>query len=1271
MCYERPCSGTLKRLYERHDDFTPAELPLLDRYFDYVARNQQPNLLARLWDRLPAGVDHSWPLEKRLNDAALHGDVKAVEFLLGKALQKMSPTAWRKQLNEYDPTVLDNAVGSRSVQTVQAVLGCLDRHGGASVARGLLPDAAKEVDCVPVLDRLVEEGTRRGGKPLLRKMFQTGWAVRRLVDSGLGTGKPLDPDLPPKLLPLICEAGGVREIVTGMIDGVELLSNKELRNQQPLLRDLFNHVGQLGGEQAVGDLLSRKNCLFAWHASTSGAADLIRDTIMPAVDRLTDRQLAARIDDEIDNHFILPFNEELRDGIEHAKAGEDRSPEVLDAYLNVALYSKSREDGFPKNAGTFGSPALRSAVIRQIVASGEIDNLQKLSELHVAQGRRDIYPEALLHLGDAIKGGHVEMFRDLVDYADRQFGQQYVQSLLARGIDGQSPVDALISGDVKDEKALKTFLDAARSAGSLDFTTDLIRPARPAFALLEKLGEGAAINLLLENMTEGGRKEAEKELSPEWFELRQGRRTAFWQNKGSGQERWRGMTGDEAPHPSLADHSPYRFKPKLYDATLEYTKIACEIEGNTGAEVHAYKLATLFSSQPEIDRYLNKFVCHWRKGETGPQPVHDACLFELPKRGEWNPKHWSRLVLAEGPDAFPFLRRADELEAALDGNPFPGSTAGLRSLLTQCEYPRRKENPTLARLAAETGLPQESFTALLDFHLKNAKTGDLLPDVTIDGASIGHSDFYMTRLPPGDPQGYFLGQVSESCQSVGEQGEPCALYGMTSRYSGFYTWRRKTDGAMTPDDTIVAQSWAWIGQDDALVLDSFERRRSIHDRLAQPFIEQFAHQVVGQHRFDDKGTEHVISAVRLGGKGQTPPLNVAMVARPSQPIDYTGRYGNGTPARDSETQYAIQPVDHARTRVAELPPPVLSGPADRLARDYIERTVQKLEDRYGMLVKTGIELECYAVGTNGLPAAHIVSVKTVQADLKAVGLAGRFDDENTIDYYGQYEIATPVAAPLATVALADKLKGFLERKAPSYGLGRFDFSSLPFEGKEASSAHVSVSLWDKQTAQPLFSTPERGFSDLMVRCTHEMLDVQRHTVLAVAENDNDYARFSNTEWSPGAIRAGFAGNAGISLRMANASNLAVLADAPDPAAFRLENRLPAGGASLMIAMATTLAGVERAVEQHFSSSAPPSRNVGRSHALPATRRQAIDGLRQALGDGKLAGPAEALFRAVLKRHPAPAQAPNPAPSASGNLRRDFSGMGPASATPRNIQNGMS
>jgi hypothetical protein len=117
----------------------------------------------------------------------------------------------------------------------------------------------------------------------------------------------------------------------------------------------------------------------------------------------------------------------------------------------------------------------------------------------------------------------------------------------------------------------------------------------------------------------------------------------------------------------LKSLSPWGFNPELYEKLLIFTQNACEEENNQGAVIHAYKLSVLFSSESEALDYIE-----YKKAmlKYSTQPVHDACLFNLPKSDIWDISLWKAFFLKErfSPSKMELLAFAPKIESCLNEN---------------------------------------------------------------------------------------------------------------------------------------------------------------------------------------------------------------------------------------------------------------------------------------------------------------------------------------------------------------------------------------------------------------------------------------------------------------------------------------------------------------------------------------------------------------------------------------------------------------------------
>lgn len=1247
----------LARVIKGNSKVDNKDLPLLARYFPAIAAGASAALLERVW------VHVSKPQKPLMLLAALHtaaesGNIGALSWLLTQAPE---PTDINFYMSLFDESggIQERAALSGSIEAFDMVMAHAAKVNIDSMVTGGFSKNSISAGIFGVrhkhmLDHVIAACERLGGEELVKSTL-------RLNSVALGraafnkTNTPAEDGFETHFIRAIHQYLGNEWVVDAVGKVFDDQFEDEIDMVMPPQRynALLEEAHRLAGDEVITVVLDK----IAEQAAVVGENDEpypLPDGVMEMQDKLI------AMGGELTAHLLQPeqpaFKDEARAIINGKHEGTNQPDEVSDALIfgwaDEHMPNVEFETDVQKRAGA----------IKHMVKTGSKEDLQLLNEAHLKLGLPSIFPEALIYFTFSIAAAETTThdkpgtFRLLLDFAHKNFGKAYAKTLLIQNIHDDresSTISEMLDYAVaeNDMPLIQEIISGMEMVGGRQLVLDILRQSNyVAVRSPITQGQGLITEYFLSLLPpEEHERAVYNQNRPHWAQHIRGemRRSDLVQQIYSGRHRWMAMTGAEAPDDVLTDYSPYRFKEKLYQEVLEFTRVAGAAEHDGDYKINAYKLSVLFASMEEIENYLRMFASKW--GNDSRKIVHDACLFQLPDDGLWDPRLWKTLVQKYGPDAYGTLRRAAEIEGFIDRKHFPQTLDEVNAVVALKSYRRAKENPELAELCTKYSRTEADFNKVLDWYKANRKTQDHMPDVTIDGETIGHPDYYLTRLAPDDLIGFFLGEknITNCCQRIGDNGEAAALDGMSSPYSCFYVVRQKTDGQITGKaDRIVGQSWAWVGRDNAIVWDSYERARSKHDRLVQPFIEQFAHEVVGKYSFTDHadGQAKTISSVQLGVDGQTPPLNVPHFATPSLPINYTGKYPNGSECRDSFTQYAITPMDHASVprmalaNVQELPN------TEGLAKIYIAAMLKKFEDEYGIVVKTGIELECYAVGPDGVPSSQILDVAKVQADITAAGLIGRFEDENTVDYYGQYEATTKVDGPVETVETALKLRAFLDGKAQAYGLKQFDFSTMPFDGKEANGTHISLSLWDKNGA-PLLGGINGSFTPLMEKVVNGMLDFQKLTVLPFAQHDADYLRFHNTEWSPGAVRAGNQGDQGISIRLANASSLAWLAQRANPQDVRIENRIAGGSNNLWVAMAATLASVEYALDKHFmrlqlgadaaKEMMPPAgteRLYARAYPLPNGRHEALQQLKRAQEIGLFQGPADAFFGAIIKQH---------------------------------------
>lgn len=379
---------------------------------------------------------------------------------------------------------------------------------------------------------------------------------------------------------------------------------------------------------------------------------------------------------------------------------------------------------------------------------------------------------------------------------------------------------------------------------------------------------------------------------------------------------------------------------------------------------YCYKLISIFGS---VDSSL-KFIKEHQNNQSN-QPIHDLCLFQLPSQPYLFSEDWIALLFKYGTQITPFLHLAPRIEQLL-GKPV-SSLDEIKQIAEKIRYSREMENSSLAELAYLYHAPENVFNRILDnFKPKNKS---YIPDITIEGAKFNEPRFYLKKLADTDCRGFFLGEMTHCCQSAGSAGEPCAMHGMLSPYSGFYAVFKKTpenelktmqvvlkylresshiesflkkfhqksqrekykkmhtllgdfallrqklenDFSTMQEGELIAQMWAWISQSDALVLDSWERLRDENDHLCLPFLKQMALQMPNRKLY-------------IGIGGQTPQLPYEKSKNSEVPKDYFGY-------RDSREQYLIA------EEIKQIEPVSIASPvAESTSSPYTAQQMQNL-----------------------------------------------------------------------------------------------------------------------------------------------------------------------------------------------------------------------------------------------------------------------------------------------------------------------------------------
>ncbi len=431
--------------------------------------------------------------------------------------------------------------------------------------------------------------------------------------------------------------------------------------------------------------------------------------------------------------------------------------------------------------------------------------------------------------------------------------------------------------------------------------------------------------------------------------------------------------------------NPYGFDEKVYADLLLFTKLSCLVEGNSNAEINAYKLAIMFGNSNAAINYIENFEKN--NAVLNGQVVFQACLFDLPEGDSWDLNAWRAIFEKKLQDSdfreCGVITHAAKIQKMLEDkkqirletpievldlrNSIHALTNQARALEDRVQalnisvkehyknneaIPPGKENElallrkeqqsinksknnlikklakypplladldvklllksvsdvqykrsTQAQLAAylfhKYGVPEIVFEEYLRLQSIAKNSDKAVPQVMIDGAKYGLKDCYLIKLNKDDPKGAVLGHITACCQSLGRPGTASTFHGMVSDNGGFYVLckgKPPQDGntSLIEPKNILAQTWAWRGQDGSIVFDSIESQPNIrkipeNENKIIKMYHALAYQLV---------TEHSVKRV-LVGKAQTPDaVGYQASTNPALPIDYNGY-------RDSTTQQEV------------------------------------------------------------------------------------------------------------------------------------------------------------------------------------------------------------------------------------------------------------------------------------------------------------------------------------------------------------------------------
>jgi hypothetical protein len=337
----------------------------------------------------------------------------------------------------------------------------------------------------------------------------------------------------------------------------------------------------------------------------------------------------------------------------------------------------------------------------------------------------------------------------------------------------------------------------------------------------------------------------------------------------------------QQPKEEKKDTIEYQKDAGLY----HYMKQVVHFEKNGDAKEQTNKLLTLLGDTHFAINYLIKYTSQHRQTKT---PIHDACLFKLPKDSSKCPLSFWQKLARKHLDEKRFiilLERADEIQdhASFD---ISMNIEALLKILPRLMYGEYKdEYKQAADIFQKFNISKNVFEKYIT--LKPIDDEKQIPNLLIT-LKEDKSVYTIEKLSSYDPRAAILGHITGCCQSLEKEGESCVEYGITHPNSGFYIVTNKSK-------EIVAQTWAWR-TNNQIVFDSIEANEAVFkdkENLLIFLFRTLADEIVKSN----SGITHVL----VGTGGRTPTglgINLERTNTAIELLDYNDY-------RDSHNQRAI------------------------------------------------------------------------------------------------------------------------------------------------------------------------------------------------------------------------------------------------------------------------------------------------------------------------------------------------------------------------------
>ncbi len=300
-------------------------------------------------------------------------------------------------------------------------------------------------------------------------------------------------------------------------------------------------------------------------------------------------------------------------------------------------------------------------------------------------------------------------------------------------------------------------------------------------------------------------------------------------------------------------------------------------KSDTIAYMRAYKMLVLFGGHSEARNYFSSVDVYLKEHNflQAASPLHDIFVYDI---GKSKPDFviplaaWRAIILKNGYKAVRLFSLAVDIEDVTRQAPKDYQHA--MELSTMLVYRNYRLHPALAELCIKYNLAEKVFEVARRLDQRRKKS-DHLPDIKIAGKESGFAGYHLVKLPLDDLRAYFLGEITNCCQSVCKDAEQMVIDGVTLVNNGFYVLLKNikkgdVDAAPIVDGKIndaqfkiVGQAYAWLTQGDNLTFDSWENLSAEgEDVVIVELLKRFAAAAI-------KSNPKILR-VTIGAGGRTP-----------------------------------------------------------------------------------------------------------------------------------------------------------------------------------------------------------------------------------------------------------------------------------------------------------------------------------------------------------------------------------------------------------------